>query len=84
MADEQAERDRDEQRDAGDEERAATRAAGSPNRYGWIDADQTVPVKKSIGSTSRKNSNVWTARTRTIPTVVTTPRAAAEEEQRPR
>ena len=29
--------------------------ARTPNWYGWIDADQTVPVRKSIGLTIWKN-----------------------------
>ena len=31
----------------------------TPNAYGWIDADQTVPVRKSIGLTTWKNWSVW-------------------------
>ena len=43
---------------------AATRivpltSARTPNWYGWIDADQTVPVRKSIGLTTWKNWIVW-------------------------
>ena len=45
-------------RDDRDEQRPATRAAATPNGYGLIEADQTVPVKKSIGLTSWKNSSV--------------------------
>src|SRR5688500_6005739 len=42
-----------------------------------MEADQSVPVKNPTGSTSRKNSSVSNARTRTIPAVVATPRIAA-------
>ena len=50
--------------------------ARTPHTCGLIDADQIVPVKKSIGLTSRKNSMVSKARTATMPMVVRTPTAA--------
>ena len=55
-----------------------------PNAYGWIDADQTVPVKKSIGLTCRKNSIVWAASTITIPTVVSDAERRGERTAAPR
>ena len=42
--------------------------ARTPNAYGLIDADQTVPVAKStIGLICWKNSKVSKARTSTMP-----------------
>jgi hypothetical protein len=50
--------------------------ARTPNAYGLIDADQTVPVKNSTGLTCWKNSSVSKARTSTMPIVVAMPRTA--------
>ena len=59
-----------------------TTSGMTPNRNGRIDADHTVPVRKSIGLTGRKNSIAWRSRTRTIPIVVRTPSAARQEQER--
>jgi len=57
-------------------------SARTPHACGLMSADQREPVKNSIGLTWRKNSNVSRARTVMIPTVVSTPTAAARKSRR--
>jgi hypothetical protein len=54
-----------------------TTSGTTPNRNGRIDADHTVPKRKSIGLTKAKKASASTSSTTTIPIVVRMPMLAA-------